>query len=467
MPLLTDHQRAVASLVGTAREIREEAGQIVARLEFAAGTSAADDAWKLASTRHLRGVSVGYRVLESRDIRPGQAATVDGKQIVAPPDRTLRVATRWELREVSLVTIAADRDSMIRSATGESTMPASQIIGRSHEHMTWAEFLGVVLEREGRARPDNDRSCIRAGLSSVGGAAEIDNLIGTAVLSGFRAGSDSLAGVWRTGSIPNFLEAQLIHAVTPPRLRRLAKGATAEVLSFTVGAQAWRLGRFAAQAKFDEQDLADGGHIGPYELALEETGHAARRLTSDLLWSYLLSNPKLDDGVALFHADRGNVGAGGSALAEATLDTAIEKVSAQVLTDEEGRNHHLNLVPLVLIVAPPLLGEARRLVRNLKLDDGRDLIVRAESRLGTTGFTDPREADDQPAVAGNGTNWLLACAGDAAPGLVLGGLSGNIEPQVRPFALTDGEWGRGFDIVLDIACTAAAGEPLYFASGAA
>ncbi len=40
-----------------------------------------------------------------------------------------------------------------------------------------------------------------------------------------------------------------------------------------------------------------------------------------------------------------------------------------------------------------------------RLDDDGDLVVRAESRLSSTGFVD--ESTDE-LVSGNGTNWLLA-----------------------------------------------------------
>ncbi len=205
--------------------------------------------------------------------------------------------------------------------------------------------------------------------------------------------------------------------------------------------------------------MIDGSRIDFYAVALQEVGAAARRLIPDLVYSTLLANGNLADGKAIFHADRSNVGT--PALSDTSLDAALAAVGNQVGADDRGDPVHLGLWPKFLTVPPDLFGLAKRLARAMATGQG-DLSVRAESRLGAAGVVDPER---EVVATGLATNWLLSCPADAGPGVVLGALNGRVEPSIRHYALGAGEWGIGFDVVLDLACTVAGPRSLYFSNG--
>ena len=120
VPMLESHMRwSIDSVFGSARQFRIDGAQGLCRLYFAAPmANVADDpierAYQKVRGGHLRDVSAGYRALEFTDIPAGQSATVKGRTYTAR-QRTLRITTRWALREVSLVPIGADARSKIRA----------------------------------------------------------------------------------------------------------------------------------------------------------------------------------------------------------------------------------------------------------------------------------------------------------------------------------------------------------------
>ena len=115
VPLLANHDRySLDSVYGSTRSFTTGEREIVGRLFFAEGDPDAERAWNKVKQKHIDAVSAGYRAVEYTDIDPGQSAVVKGRSYTAG-QRRLRVTTRWELREVSLVPIGADKRSRIRS----------------------------------------------------------------------------------------------------------------------------------------------------------------------------------------------------------------------------------------------------------------------------------------------------------------------------------------------------------------
>lgn len=114
VPLLESHQRwSLDNVLGSGRQLRKEPGQVLGRLFLADEDRTADRAWNKIRQGHLTDVSAGYRSVEYTDLMPGETRQINGKTYTAG-ERILRVTTRWELKEVSLVPIGADPASKIR-----------------------------------------------------------------------------------------------------------------------------------------------------------------------------------------------------------------------------------------------------------------------------------------------------------------------------------------------------------------
>lgn len=131
VPLLESHNRwSLDSVLGSIRNIRKENGRIVGRLFFAQGDERAEMAWQKVRQGHITDVSAGYRAVSDGfvDIAPGQSATVSGQQYRnTSKNKTLRITSRWVMREGSLVPIGADQNSKIREAAASPTQTRTSI----------------------------------------------------------------------------------------------------------------------------------------------------------------------------------------------------------------------------------------------------------------------------------------------------------------------------------------------------
>ena len=98
MPILYNHQRD--AVIGKPTKIWTENGRAMAAVEFAT-TEKAQEIMELVHDGFLNGVSVGYRVMQWQVLEQGEI-TDDG--IEGPA----WIATRWEVFEISIVTVPAD-----------------------------------------------------------------------------------------------------------------------------------------------------------------------------------------------------------------------------------------------------------------------------------------------------------------------------------------------------------------------
>lgn len=118
VPLLEAHCRYdLGCMRGSARNIRLE-GDRIAGTAFISTASPEDErAWNLVREGHLTDVSIGYVVKKAQMVDPGETKEIGGRSYTAG-ERKLRVATEWELRELSLVPIGADAQAKIRAELG-------------------------------------------------------------------------------------------------------------------------------------------------------------------------------------------------------------------------------------------------------------------------------------------------------------------------------------------------------------
>jgi hypothetical protein len=462
-PLLLDHDLAVLAQVGSGTDFRANGGELVASLRLARGNPTAEAVWPLIEGGHLRSISVGYRVASHREIRAGQTQTVAGRTYTAPGDRSLFVAERWRLIEVTLCPIGADPRALIRSLPllqkGRRMETTLEIIGRNAGNQTLGQFARAHLSRRGERIPENDQDAVRAVFSSVDGVSELAAFASAAILGGYRNVSDSLQGVYSAVDAPNYLLNELGTLSVHPRLGKIARGGVAPAAAFAVSSTGYRLARYGVQFCIDEQDVIDGTPLGIYQLAMTEVGAAARRFLQDLLWALILTNPTLADKTALFDVSRGNTGA--LALSCTHVNTAMGAIAGQVGRDANDDPVHLGAVPSIMVVAPAWYGAAVSICREFD----NKLEARVESRLSSAGLVDPTAADDAPLLTGNNLNWLLAAPGAQAPSIILAALFGRVEPRVRAYSLDEAQWGIGFDVELSVAATVIDGRPLYWSTG--
>src|SRR5690606_18217300 len=86
-----------------------------------------------------------------------------------------------------------------------------------------------------------------------------------------------------------------------------ARGAEANHVTICTPSENTKVNEFAAKFVIDEQDVLNNQFGNTEQIMPEAMGSAAKRLRPDLVYSVLLANPVMRDGVQLFHADHVNV----------------------------------------------------------------------------------------------------------------------------------------------------------------
>lgn len=332
--------------------------------------------------------------------------------------------------------------------------------------------------------PVTDEGYIRAAVSGSNLTYVFTTSVQARLIAGYTSAADS-TGWCMEEDVPNFKTNDLITPGRMTSLKRLPRGQTAPHAKIDDTREQYKIARYANQFVIDEQDMIDE-NLGffsqiPFNLGLE-----AAQLRPDLVYALLLANPTMADTGALFnttavttaggHANKGT--GGGTALSSSALKAAITAMVKQYWTDPAGKVKRINVRPQYLIVPPDLEFTARELINSSQIviagtagsvtERGNintlagALQIISEARLDATGVTDP--ASDT-SYTGSATNWFLAA--DSSRTIRVGYRTGTgRRPQVRSFQLTQGQWGMGWDINMDIGVKAVDFRGLYYAAGA-
>ncbi len=175
VPLLDTHSRySAADVLGSVRDIRPEGSQLLGTVYFSSTTDA-DDVFTKVREGHLTDFSVGYLVTKSRFVEDGMTEEIDGQEFTGP----VKVALRWEVRELSICPIGADQQAKARSKatthTKESIMDpklrefleSRGLVKDASEEQAWAflQTLETKAEKQagqGRRSDDNPPASVPA-----------------------------------------------------------------------------------------------------------------------------------------------------------------------------------------------------------------------------------------------------------------------------------------------------------------
>jgi hypothetical protein len=116
IPLLDSHSQAsITNALGRVVEVWFGGDALMGRLKFNE-TPQGEMAMGMVERNEVAGISAGYKV-EEWEIADGDGRVIDPEvdRVRWDDDALTFTATRWELLEASLVTVAADADAYIRS----------------------------------------------------------------------------------------------------------------------------------------------------------------------------------------------------------------------------------------------------------------------------------------------------------------------------------------------------------------
>lgn len=243
-------------------------------------------------------------------------------------------------------------------------------------------------------------------------------------------------------------------AVLPP-------GKTARESTLSDTGEVVQVRRHAEQFNVDEQTLIND-QLGQILAALGEFGEVAAETRPALVFAILLRNAAMADGVALFHATHGNLQAS-SALAEATLASAIGLLRKAVQTGADGKSAILNVKPTHLLVPAALEFTGSGLTSSVERRAASATGGTTEnpfSKLGIKTVADARldlglvdPLAEANTLTGSASTWFLLSA--EKPAIKVSYLrSSGRSPQIRTTPLAQGRWGTNIDVAFDIGVSA-------------
>jgi ATP-dependent protease ClpP protease subunit len=193
--------------------------------------------------------------------------------------------------------------------------------------------------------------------------------------------------------------------------------------------------------------------LGAFDRIIGAFGQQARVLENKTVYSILTTNPNMSDGVALFHANHGNLGTG--VLSNTSLDSMFAAMGTQKGLDGVTV---LNIEPRYLIVPKAKEGTARSLMiptgPNVKASDQNIWAGRLE--IVADGNLD----------ASSTAVWYGAADPNILPGIEYAYLTGAEGPQFIRQENANGVLGTTFYCYLHFGAKALDWRPLYKSTGA-
>lgn len=337
-----------------------------------------------------------------------------------------RMAAESEATEIRSHSIVATRDLSETLAERMGEALACRFTGRQPSdgarewmHCSVPELARECLVAAGRTPITRSHSeLVRLALTT----SDFPNLLSGAgqriLLDAYRTGQPEIKQLCRQSTARDFRAKTILRLGEMPELLKvnehgeITHGAAAEAAS------SYKLATYARIFSITRQALVNDD-LGAFADFARAYGVAAATAEGKILSGLITSNPVMYDGVALFHADHGNLGTGaGSALSLSSLSAA--RAAMRLQTGLDGKTV-LDVQPRFLLVPAALQTTAEQLVAAIYPAQASD-VNPFTGRL--TVVTDPRlDASSQ-------TAWYLLADPSLAPVIEFSYLEEAPGPQV-------------------------------------
>ena len=207
-----------------------------------------------------------------------------------------------------------------------------------------------------------------------------------------------------------------------PALKAVMEGAEFSYGSIAEGRESYQLATYGRIVALTRQAIVNDD-LRAFDRALGSAGQRAADLESAIVYNVLLANANLADGIALFHADHGNVGTA-AVIGETALSEAWEKMTQQKdLGDGTGADkEYIDARPRFILVPPGQRSiEARKMI----------VATTPAKASDVNAFTGSLQIVEEPRLfkTGGPQPWYLA----ADPNLVDTVEYAHLEGQTEPF----------------------------------
>lgn len=191
-------------------------------------------------------------------------------------------------------------------------------------------------------------------LQEAGTTSDFPILMGNAqnrvLQQSYRAVPDQWRGLCRSGTIADFREKEIIRISEADDLDEIQEMGEVKDSTLSEAKETTSLSLFAKRFSVSWKTVVNDD-LDAIRRQPERFGRAAARKINQLVFNNVLAaNPTMSDGIALFHANHGNLGSTG--LSESSLQAALTAIRHQ--TDDRG-NKIAVLANLPTLLVPPAL----------------------------------------------------------------------------------------------------------------
>lgn len=335
--------------------------------------------------------------------------------------------------------------------------------GHRFADMSLVDICREAVRMDGKPVTHSRDEMIRSAISGGSLTAIFSTNINAELLAAYVEAPDSTRGWVDETDVPNFQSHERASMGKFGPLKKHARGGEADHLDTSDSKESSKIGRYTGQWVIDEMDIIDDRFGALEQTSPSEMGNAAAALRPDMVYAILLANAALDaDSVALFHTDHANTNS-------LTFSADNLQVAIAALAKQRIRNRAINVTVRYLLVPQDLRFKGDIVLTSAQRFDGSStgtaggtknplaelgIILVADDRLGVAGVVDPVTGTS---YAGSATTWFLSARPreNGAKTIVVKYRRGTGRmPQIRPFSLTQGRWGIGWDIAHDLGADA-------------
>jgi hypothetical protein len=259
----------------------------------------------------------------------------------------------------------------------------------------------------------------------------------------------------RKGQSRDFKQTDLVTMGKLPSLLLTPEGAPLKEASFSERKEQVRVYTYGRKFSISREAMINDDLDGIAQ-QLQTWGMVARRTPDILLITILTTNPTMADGVALFHADHGNLDASPDnlALSVPAMKVAVTKFKRKKSFGERTEQQvPIQVDPKVLLV-PSELWDVALLCTTAVVDPTgkHSAVPNTVQRLGIDPIDTPLLSDDE--------EWYLLGDPSLAPALQVNFLNGNENPIVTPVG-NGSIRGQEYEIIYDVGAKAVNYESIY------
>lgn len=189
------------------------------------------------------------------------------------------------------------------------------------------------------------------------------NVAEKAMMKGYEEAEETFQ-LWTTpGILPDFKPGKRVDINTFPSLDNIPEGGEYHYADIGDRGETVLLGTYGKKFSLTRQSIINDD-LNAFNKIPRAMGRAAIRTVGDLVYAILTGNPTMSDGVALFHANHGNLAAG-TAISTGSVDT----MGVAMATQKDATGNTLN-INLAKIIVPRALRGTASVVRDSEFEVG-------------------------------------------------------------------------------------------------